>query len=301
MAPKNPKSEAIVVLPVKEEISPRDVSIEAMLMQAIDKGVPVETMERLMAMRRELKAEYAKEQFTMAMAKFQSDCPTIKKTKEVKTNGGAHAYSYAPLESIIEQVRNALTDNGFSYSTGMVLLDTSVKVTVTATHIAGHSEDSEMEVRLGNKTQMMSDSQVIAAAQTFAKRYAFCNAFGILTGNEDTDARPQPEAPRATPTKPYVAKVYTQAREVTAPEADPTEAQKHTMAIQLKKLGHSMEGMTKAKADQLVKVHSGLEALPENFEEIIVRLDFLIKEREANEGSALADEFITYDEPEEKT
>src|SRR5262249_52436437 len=39
---------------------------------------------------------------------------------------------------------------------------------------------------------IMSQTQVVAAALTFAKRYAFCNAFGILTGNEDTDAQPEP-------------------------------------------------------------------------------------------------------------
>jgi hypothetical protein len=45
-----------------------------------------------------------------------------------------------------------------------------------------------MTVPFGNKTDIMSQSQVAAAATTFAKRYAFCNAFGILTGDEDTDA-----------------------------------------------------------------------------------------------------------------
>ena len=44
---------------------------------------------------------------------------------------------------------------------------------------------------LGNKTRIMSQTQVEAAALTFAKRYAFCNAFGILTGDEDTDASPE--------------------------------------------------------------------------------------------------------------
>jgi hypothetical protein len=43
-------------------------------------------------------------------------------------------------------------------------------------------------VPLGNKTQIMSDTQVTAAALTFAKRYAFCNVFGILTGDEDNEA-----------------------------------------------------------------------------------------------------------------
>ena len=34
----------------------------------------------------------------------------------------------------------------------------------------------------------MSAPQKFASAMTFAKRYAFCNAFGILTSDEDVDA-----------------------------------------------------------------------------------------------------------------
>lgn len=161
---------------------------ESLIAQAIDKGVPVETMEKLLSMRRELKAEWAKEEFTKAMAKFQAECPTIVKIKEVHTKAGALAYKYAPIESIVEQVKGVLQENGFSYSTNMDLLDNGVKVSVKVTHISGHSEITEMHVPLGERTQIMNQSQVVAAAQTFAKRYAFCNAFGILTGDEDDDA-----------------------------------------------------------------------------------------------------------------
>ena len=38
------------------------------------------------------------------------------------------------------------------------------------------------------KTAMMNAPQQTAATMTYAKRYAFCNAFGIMTGDEDTDA-----------------------------------------------------------------------------------------------------------------
>lgn len=161
---------------------------EILISQAINKNVPVEALERLLAMRRELKQERAKEEYDRAMAEFQADCPTIVKTKEVKTKAGIVAYRYAPIESIVEQVRDILKKHGFSYSTNMELLGNGVKVTVKVTHLTGHSEETCMSVPLGNKTDIMSQSQVVAAAQTFAKRYAFCNAFGILTGDEDNDA-----------------------------------------------------------------------------------------------------------------
>lgn len=163
---------------------------QALIQMAIEKNVPVETMEKVVALVERMKAQKAKEAFNQSMADFQADCPPIVKTKEVKTKDGRLAYKYAPIESIVAQVKGLLQQYGFSYSTNMELLKDGVKVSVKVTHIEGHSEVSEMTVPLGTKTQIMSDTQVVAAAQTFAKRYAFCNAFGILTGDEDTDAAP---------------------------------------------------------------------------------------------------------------
>jgi hypothetical protein len=177
----------------------QELSIESIIQSAITNNVPVETMERLLAMRRELKQEAAKEAYDRAMATFQSECPTIKKTKPVYTKSGQLAYEYAPIESIVQQVAPYLQKHGFSYSTGMELKEKGVKVTCRITHELGHSEESTMEVPFGTQTQMMSNTQVTAAATTFAKRYAFCNAFGILTGDEDNDAKPV----ATEPMKPY--------------------------------------------------------------------------------------------------
>ncbi len=180
----NNQSMPVDVAPVKE------FDTQSLIAQAIQSNVPVETMERLLVMAEKMQAIKAKQEFNQAMAKFQSECPTIVKTKPVRTKSGQEAYRYAPIESIVEQVKLPLQNNGFSYSTSMELLPTGVKVEVKVTHKDGHCEITPMEVPLGEKTQIMSNSQVVAAASTFAKRYAFCNAFGILTGDEDTDATP---------------------------------------------------------------------------------------------------------------
>lgn len=177
---------------MKKEKTTRAVSVvenssEALISQAITQNVPVETLERLFTLREKVKAETAREAFITAMAKFQSECPVIVKTKEVTLGSGQRAYSYAPIESIVSQVKDALATNGFSYSTNMEMLENGVKVSVKVQHILGHSEVTEMTVPLGTKTNVMSASQVVAAASTFAKRYAFLNAFGILTGDEDND------------------------------------------------------------------------------------------------------------------
>lgn len=180
----------------KNEIEERkapELSIEGIISQAISAGTPVETMERLLAMRRELKAEKAKEEFDRAMTAFQGECPVIARRKEVATNTGAKAYSYAPLEDIVSQTRELLQRHGFSYAVETYTSPETVRSVCVAKHSGGHSEQSSFEVPLGGKTAMMSNTQVVASALTFAKRYAFCNAFGILTGDADTQPAKEPE------------------------------------------------------------------------------------------------------------
>jgi hypothetical protein len=165
----------------------RQTSPELLIQRAIDKGVSVETMERLLAMRRELKAEYAKQAFDEAMAAFQAECPTIKKTKPVKDKNGRELYRYAPIDSIVEQVKPHLKKSGFSYTVD-AKTDGMITAICKVTHELGHSETSEFSVPTSSNA-IMNKAQEFASALTFAKRYAFCNAFGILTGDEDNDSR----------------------------------------------------------------------------------------------------------------
>lgn len=190
MTKKKPTQVAEVIQTPATPAPMQSQSVEQLISQAISQNVPVETMERLLAMRRELKAEWAKEQYVISMANLQATLPIVKKTKLVKTKDGSDAYRYAPLDSIILQTKALIQKHGFSYSTEV---DTTkpgiVKATCVITHIAGHKERYEMEVPLGGKTAIMSDTQVTASASTFAKRYAFCNGFGIMTSDEDADGR----------------------------------------------------------------------------------------------------------------
>ena len=133
-------------------------------------------------MRKELKAEFAKEQFDEAMAKLQSEMPIIEKKKDVDNK-----YKYATIDSIVSQTREFISKNGFSYITKLEFTTTNVKAICIVKHVAGHSESSEMDVPLVTKTNIMSGAQQTAATATFAKRYAFLNAFGIMTGDEDKE------------------------------------------------------------------------------------------------------------------
>jgi len=156
---------------------------------ALDKGLPIETLERLFAMKKEYDAQQARKAFDEAMMVFQSRCPIIKKTKAGGvTKEGITAYRYAPIEAVVEQVKDLVAECGFSYLIKTpIIAEGIVKVSVEIRHIMGHSETSTMEMPLLTKTGVMSDAQVIAGTNTFAKRYAFLNALGIMTADEDND------------------------------------------------------------------------------------------------------------------
>lgn len=182
---------------VKPEPMPVADDPQGLLRFAIERQANVETIERLMSVRRELRAEQAKEAFDRAMAAFQAECPVIDRPKSVSTNSGQKAYSYAPFEHIIAMVKPCLLKHGFSYT-----LDTDTEsaqgwviAKCHVTHSAGHVMTSTAKFPLGTKTGIMSDTQVYASALTFASRRVFCNAFGIVTSGEDLNGATGKEKP----------------------------------------------------------------------------------------------------------
>ena len=165
----------------------KNFSPEGLIGKAISSKVPVETMERLLAMRREYKAEQAKEAYITAMSQFQEECPIIRKDKKVNNKDGTLRYTYAPIDSILRQTKHLIQKYGFSYTIDTTVDEKWVDAVCKVTHQLGHSETSNFKVPIDPRA-FMNEAQKFASALTFAKRYAFCNAFGILTGDQDDDS-----------------------------------------------------------------------------------------------------------------
>lgn len=190
------KNAEIIDVPAQEVVenetmAPAVSNVDSFIAQALATGAPIETLERLLAMRTQLKAEAARDAFARDMATLQQECPTIEKSKSGgKTKSGMVAYKYAPLGSIAFQVKDVIGRNGFSYSF-RTEVGTNVKAICIVKHYLGHTEETPVEVPMGAKTDIMSAPQVVAATMTFAKRYAFCDAFGISVSDEDNEANLQ--------------------------------------------------------------------------------------------------------------
>lgn len=182
---------------VREEIELDGV--DSWISRAIASNMSVEALQSLLNMHERLKAEKAREAFIVAMGKFQKDCPTIEKKKPVyNKDGKTIRYKFAPLDSIVDQVREFIAKHGLSYSVKTVQDDNFVTAICIVTHELGHHTTSSFKVPV-DKDGYMSQPQKFASALTFAKRYAFCNAFGIMTGDEDNDANTSEAAPVSAP------------------------------------------------------------------------------------------------------
>jgi hypothetical protein len=244
--PKEPSSEPVTLELATQErmaapaiINPEDPI--GLFKLAIETKAGADTLERVMAVRRELRAEHAKQAYDTAMAQFQSECPPITKGRPVPTASGKIAYYYAPLENIISQVRPLMLRLGFSFS-----FDTNIEsqpgwviATCKVTHREGHSEVSTAKFPLGTKTAIMSETQVFAGALTFATRRVFCNAFGIVTEGEDRDGagdKPKPKGPSALAAdsedaKPAAQELWTLLKDVRGPEKNWRQANAHLFEL----------------------------------------------------------------------
>lgn len=161
-----------------------------LIAQAIEKGADISVLERLFDLQERWEKNQAKKEYDEAMTQFQAECPIIPKIKDgSRTKSGELAFKYAPLDYIVKIVKPILAKHQLSYDFKTVKDDAGATIAIRcfAKHIGGHSDYSEMDLGQGGGTSIMSDEQIKAAKTTFAKRYAFCNIFGIVTEDEDNE------------------------------------------------------------------------------------------------------------------
>lgn len=161
---------------------------DELLKQIILSGLSTDSIKLILDKIEEDKKNTAIKMFNAAMAIFQGECPIIPKREAVMNKDGVtKRYSFAPIEKIVEAVKPFISKNGFSYTTTTEISNGTMTSVVLVSHVDGYSRVSRFTVPI-EKDAYMNDQQKWAAAQTFSMRYAFRNAFGILTGDEDDDA-----------------------------------------------------------------------------------------------------------------
>lgn len=182
----------------------RRLDPQALIEQALTNNAGIETLERLVALAKDIRAEQAREAWNKAMAEFQRDAPQIIKRKKANfgaSTGGSVRYSYAPLDAIAPRLQERMGPLGLSISWRQRIEKDAVAVSCRISHELGHFEESGevlMPIDYEARTAA-SKAQRVGIALTYASRYALRSVSGIVAEDDDADgAEPEPE-PRPMP------------------------------------------------------------------------------------------------------
>jgi hypothetical protein len=254
------KQDKEIVVQENIVVAQTNQSVDSFITLALSNNAPIETLERLFALHKEVEAEKAKSAYVQALANFQRNCPVIEKKKKVMNKDGQSVrYTFAPLDVIVEQIKEVLGNNGLSYTWTVENKDVAMTANAKVTHIQGHSETSSFTIPI-DMDGYMTAPQKYASAQTFAKRYALCNVLGISTGDEDTDA--------TTVNNEKVAK-----------------SDKAKIMFLLKALGKEIKD--KETIVNTIQELTQLEPVDKNYVEIVSRLEVLVKEKNEYDNSQI--------------
>ncbi len=169
-----------------------NVAPSQLIIAALDRGIPAESLEKLVALQERMEARVAATEFEQALAKFRKECPSVFKTKRVeieKRDGSTYGYDYAPLEDIMPAIEPHLAANGFSISWDRRCDKPGFMTSVcTLRHLNGHSRTSSFELPTESANPGMSIQQKYGGAATFADRKTLQAVLGIVAGDEDKAA-----------------------------------------------------------------------------------------------------------------
>jgi hypothetical protein len=158
------------------------VNVGALLAQAVDRGLDVDALEKLVALQERVMDRQAAMDFNAALAAFQAACPVI------STNAEGHQRNrYATLDHIVEAVKPLMAAHGLSHSFDTMTNAEGLHVTCWIRHAGGHRESTQFDTPVGAASRGMNDQQAHGSALSYGKRYALCAALGLTTGDRDDD------------------------------------------------------------------------------------------------------------------
>jgi hypothetical protein len=175
---------------------------QSLISQAVASGAGIETLERLVALAKDVRAEEAKRAWHRAMAAFQRDCPAIKRSETAKIEtrgGGSYSYTYAPLGEIMATILPVMGPLGLTVSYRTRFDGGRVIAAAIISHEEGHSENSgEVSMPIGAGATGANPAQCVGISSTYAKRYALLAVLG-LSPEDDPDAEAQQKKPVEQP------------------------------------------------------------------------------------------------------
>src|SRR5579884_4210349 len=171
------------------EHTPADI-----VLVALERGAPVDVIERVVALRERLVAASARRAWQQALSRAQAEMPVISRTRtaRIQSARGEYSYDYTPIEDVVHVAGPVLTRHGFPGHRDYEFGDAAVTATCYLSHGTGHTECATFRCPVITK-EGGNAAHAVASARTYAARYAFISVAGIVVGGEDDDAAAQTE------------------------------------------------------------------------------------------------------------
>lgn len=156
---------------------------------ATNPNVPVETIERLLAVQERVMGKQAEDEFNTAMSAAQSEMGRIS-TDATNPQTKSKYATYGKLDKVLRPI---YTSHGFALSFGEADSPKAdhVRVVCWVTHRGGHTRMYHRDMPVvttgiqGNA--MMTQTHGNASAQSYAQRYLLKGIFNVAIGDEDND------------------------------------------------------------------------------------------------------------------
>lgn len=156
---------------------------------AVSPDVPVDKLERLLAMQERIMAKKAEDEFNAAMLLAQSEMRPVATNAE-NTHTRSRYATFAQLDKALRPVYNA---HGFSLSFGEgdSAKPDHIRVLCYVTHRGGHtrlySKDVSTDATGPQGKALMTKAQASGNAQSYGMRYLLKGIFNVLIGEDDDD------------------------------------------------------------------------------------------------------------------
>lgn len=175
---------------MKAKETPTELTLnpQALIQTAMEKGAGIEVLERLVALRKEVTAEHAREAWHAAMAGFQKSCPSISRDREAKVRtrtGASYSYKYSSLGSMLKVALPHMSQQGLTVTWQQKISENSVGVNCRIAHELGHFEESGWVFMPIDRGTGSSAAQQVGSALTYARRYSFQGIAGLAPDDDD--------------------------------------------------------------------------------------------------------------------
>lgn len=130
------------------------------------------------------------DEIASALSRAQAQFPTIPKSHEAvipTKTGGSYRYVYADLSDVVEAVRDILGQHELAVAQMPEMAEDGTPVLTTRVmHKSGQWMEGTMRLSVADLSP-----QSLGSAITYARRYAFCSALGVISDQDDDGALAQ--------------------------------------------------------------------------------------------------------------